>query len=434
MVNRKTKIYTISDPAFLKQQMLYWANRYNICCLLDSNEYVSHYSKLDCILAVDPVSFILPEKNILATLSTYSNQIQDWLFGHISYDLKNEMAGLSSENPDNIGFPVLYFFQPAIVLQLNKNELTISSLTDDPEKIFSAIQNTFCVKEKIQAGNVSENIHFTPRITKENYISTIQKIKTHILRGDCYELNFCQEFYGEKIALNTVNLYQELTNISPNPFACYYKWNDRYLICASPERYMQKKGSRLISQPIKGTLKRDLSNTLHDESLKMSLFTSEKDRSENVMVVDLVRNDLSRICDMGTVQVDELFGIYQFPQVYQMISTVSGNLRSGMDLGDILYASFPMGSMTGAPKLKVMQLIETYEKTKRGLYAGTVGYISPNKDFDFNVVIRSIQYNQSNSYLSYQVGGGITFYSDAEKEYEECMTKAEAIHQVLTKH
>lgn len=434
MVNRKTKVYTISDPTFLKQQMLYWANRYNICCLLDNHQYASQYSKLDCILAVDAVRFILPEKNMLSAISTFTNQTNDWIFGHISYDLKNEIAGLRSENHDGIGFPTVYFFQPAIVLQLNKNELTISSLTDDPENIYSDIYRAVCAKENNTKDASSRHIILQPRIAKEDYLHSIQKIKEHILRGDCYELNYCQEFYGVYAELNTVKLYQQLTTLSPNPFACYYKWNDRYLICASPERYLQKKGDRLISQPIKGTVKRDLIDLQNDEALRKYLFASEKDRSENVMVVDLVRNDLSRVCETGTVKVDELFGIYQFPQVYQMISTVSGKLVSGMNLSDILSASFPMGSMTGAPKLSVLQLIERYEKTKRGLYSGAVGYISPNKDFDFNVVIRSILYNQSNSYLSYQVGGGITFNSDAEKEYEECMLKAEAINQVLSKY
>jgi para-aminobenzoate synthetase component 1 len=169
-----------------------------------------------------------------------------------------------------------------------------------------------------------------------------------------------------------------------------------------------------------------------DERLRNELRNSGKDRSENVMVVDLVRNDLSKVCTEGSVQTDELFGIYSFPQVHQMISTISGQLKPGVSFTDILKASFPMGSMTGAPKRRVMQLIEQYEKTKRGIYSGAVGYIDPQGDFDFNVVIRSILYNATDRYLSYQVGGGITAYSEAEKEYEECLLKAAAISQVLT--
>ena len=150
------------------------------------------------------------------------------------------------------------------------------------------------------------------------------------------------------------------------------------------------------------------------------------------MVVDLVRNDLSRVCKEGTVTVEELFGVYRFPQVHQMISTIKGELRDGMNLADVLKASFPMGSMTGAPKKRVLELIEQFERTKRGLYSGAVGYIDPKGDYDFNVVIRSLLYNASAKYLNYQVGGGITFYSDAEKEYEECLLKATAIRQLLS--
>ena len=160
---------------------------------------------------------------------------------------------------------------------------------------------------------------------------------------------------------------------------------------------------------------------------KEELFHSDKDRSENVMVVDLVRNDLSKVCEEGTVKVDELYGIYSFPQVHQMISTVSGELKKNISFTEIIKATFPMGSMTGAPKKRVMELIEQYEKTKRGIFSGCLGYISPNGDFDFNVVIRSIMYNASSNYLSFQAGSAITFYSDPEKEWEECLLKAEAI-------
>jgi para-aminobenzoate synthetase component 1 len=149
------------------------------------------------------------------------------------------------------------------------------------------------------------------------------------------------------------------------------------------------------------------------------------------MVVDLVRNDLSKVCEEGTVQVDELFGIYSFPQVHQMISTISGKLKNNISFSEIIRATFPMGSMTGAPKRRVMQLIEQYETTKRGIFSGAVGYISPDGDFDFNVVIRSIMYNKSSGYLSFQTGSAITFYSDPQAEWEECLLKAEAMKKVF---
>jgi para-aminobenzoate synthetase component 1 len=231
--------------------------------------------------------------------------------------------------------------------------------------------------------------------------------------------------------VDPLTLYKRLSEASPNPFSCYYRINHSYLLCASPERYITRKGNRLMSQPIKGTSARIKEDAGADDAAKKALYASAKDRSENVMVVDLVRNDLSRICKEGTVQVDELYGIYTYPQVHQMISTISGEQKDGVSFWEILQATFPMGSMTGAPKIRVMELIEQYELSRRGLFSGAVGYMAPNGDFDFNVVIRSIFYNESNSHLSYQVGGGITWYSHPEEEYEECMLKALAIKAVL---
>ncbi|MEK7225056.1 MAG: anthranilate synthase component I family protein, partial [Bacteroidota bacterium] len=274
-------------------------------------------------------------------------------------------------------------------------------------------------------------VNIQSRLSKEEYISIIDKLKRHILRGDCYEINFCQEFFAENTFADPVMLYQQLSAISPNPFSALYKMNDRWLICASPERYLKKQGTRILSQPIKGTSQRVIGDKEKDELSKEELMHSIKDRSENVMVVDLVRNDLSKLCKEGTVVVDELYGIYSFPQVHQMISTVSGELKADISFSEILKATFPMGSMTGAPKKRVMELIEQYEQTRRGIFSGAVGYISPDGDFDFNVVIRSIMYNAATGYLSFQAGSGITWYSDPEKEWEECLMKAAAIKKVL---
>jgi len=300
-------------------------------------------------------------------------------------------------------------------------------LHDKPEKIFDSIR--FCPVENSKRGR--KNINIQSRINKEEYTQIISKLKQHILRGDCYEINFCMEFFAEDAAIDPLNIHEQLTAVSPNPFSCYYKCDDKFLFCASPERYLKKSGTAIISQPIKGTAGRSGDDPNEDDRGKKNLAESSKDKSENVMVVDLVRNDLSKICKEGTVHVEELFGVYTFPQVHQMISTIKGELKEDVNFSDILKATFPMGSMTGAPKKRVMELIEQYEKTKRGIFSGAVGYITPQQDFDFNVVIRSIMYNATKKYLSYQVGSGITFYSDPEKEYEECLLKAKAIEEVL---
>ncbi len=232
--------------------------------------------------------------------------------------------------------------------------------------------------------------------------------------------------------IDPVSIYQNLIQLSPSPFSVLYKLNNKYLICASPERFLQKKGNRLLSQPMKGTAKRALHDEAKDKNLKKELQISPKEQAENVMVVDLVRNDLSKICREGTVIVNELFGIYSYPQVHQMVSTVTGEMQENISFSQIVEAMFPMGSMTGAPKKRVMELIDEYENSKRGIFSGAVGYLHQN-DFDFNVVIRSIMYNSTNQYLSYLVGSGITFYSDPEKEWEECLLKGAAIKKVLTK-
>jgi para-aminobenzoate synthetase component 1 len=425
-VKRITASFFIQKPDVIKQQMLNWVNRFNICSFLDNHQYHSDYQTVECLAAAGAVEIFSAVENVLPQLSQFTQQHTDWLFGHISYDCKNGIEPLQSSHPDHIGFPDIFFFQPETVLQLKETELIISSLTTDPQIIFNEI------KTQPQTPNPKiQTISIRPRVTKHEYMDTLQKLLKHIQRGDCYEINFCQEFFAENVSIDPLSVYAQLTRISPNPFSCFYKLTDKYVLCASPERYLQKKGNRILSQPIKGTFKRNPDSEEADEQMKRQLQESEKDRSENVMVVDLVRNDLSRICKEGTVQVDELFGIYSFPQVHQMISTISGELKEGIDIAAILKATFPMGSMTGAPKKRVMELIEQYEKTKRGIYSGAVGYISPEKNFDFNVVIRSILYNATDRYLAYLVGGGITFYSDPEKEYEECLLKAEAIKKVL---
>ncbi len=427
-MQRQKQSFAITDFQETKKQLLYWANQYGSCSFLDNHQYKSAYNSAECLVGVGAIKTFLPIENHQEALRSFVNETNDWLFGHVSYDYKNVLTpSLYSDSTDNIGFESIYFFQPEIVLILNEDALEIQSLTSDPESIFLDIKSITFQPESINASKFVVQ----PKIGKEQYLTCINKLKQHILRGDCYEINFCQEFFAEDAVINPLSIYTQLTTVSPNPFSCYYKLDDKYLLCASPERYIKKTGNKLISQPIKGTFKRDSADTAHDESLKEQLRSSAKDRAENVMVVDLVRNDFSKICKEATVEVAELFGIYTFPQIHQMISTIVGEVKDGVDFATILEATFPMGSMTGAPKRSVMQLIDLYEQSNRGLYSGAVGYISPDKDFDFNVVIRSILYNSTNKYLSYQVGGGITHYSDALAEYEECLLKAASIRQVL---
>lgn len=408
--------------------MLNWANRFNICCLLDNQRYRLPHHSVECLLAAGATRTISANAGTaLDQLSDFYKQEPDWLFGHLSYDLKNELEPLHSHHFDGIGFPDLFFFVPEIIIRLSTEQISISDKNNNAENIFHEILAMPVPGIETSRGPVNVQ----SRISHDEYIRIIEKLQQHILRGDCYEINFCQEFFAENVVLDPLAVYRSLSKMSPNPFAAFYKLNDKYLLCASPERYLKRTGSTIFSQPIKGTWQRNVADAALDDQNKELLYNSSKDRSENVMIVDLVRNDLSRICEEGTVKVEELFGIYSFPQVHQMISTISGQLRPGINFMDAISATFPMGSMTGAPKRRVMELIEQYEKIRRGIFSGAVGYITPEGDFDFNVVIRSILYNASRQYLSFPAGSGITWYSNAENEYQECLLKAAAIRKVL---
>ncbi|MBP6591283.1 MAG: anthranilate synthase component I family protein [Chitinophagaceae bacterium] len=405
--------------------MLNWANRFSTFCFLDNHQYQLAPHTEECLLAAGVKrEYKAMAGGALDGLQEMINASPSWLFGHLGYDLQLETAGISSSCPDRIGFPDCFFFEPVYLIRLTDNQISISG--PDPVAIWQEIQD-----EPELPAQQEKRTAIKGRYTKETYISVLEQLKKHILRGDCYEINFCQEFYSEDSLLNPISVYRDLSRISPNPFSALYRQDDHWLICASPERFLRKEGRRILSQPIKGTARRNSSNADQDLAGKEALQRSEKDRSENVMVVDLVRNDLSRVCEEGSVKVDELFGVYSFPQVHQMISTVSGQVREDLTFADLIRATFPMGSMTGAPKKRVMELIREYENSRRGIFSGALGYISPAGDFDFNVVIRSIMYNAGSGYLSFQAGSGITWYSDPEKEWEECLLKASAIEAVL---
>ncbi|RZL32337.1 MAG: anthranilate synthase component I family protein, partial [Pedobacter sp.] len=342
--------------------------------------------------------------------------------GLFSYELKAETDDLKTSKTDQLNFPDLFFFVPQYLIAL-KGENVHVVIGD--EEILKNI-------EDFELDNVNPHsaIKIEQKLTKETYVDVINSLQKHIARGDIYEINFCQEFFAENAQINPLVVYQELNRISPTPFSGFFKIFDKYILSATPERFLAKRGNKLISQPIKGTAKRS-KNEFEDNQIKADLQNSVKEQAENVMIVDLVRNDLTKSAVKGSVKVDELFGIYTFPQVHQMISTVSCELNPEVHFIDAIKNAFPMGSMTGAPKIKAMQLIDEYESGKRGAYSGSFGCISPNGDFDFNVVIRSILYNETTKYLSFQVGGAITYVANAEQEYEECLLKASAIMKVL---
>lgn len=407
--------------------MLNWANQFNICCFMDNHGYDASLHSYECLVAVGAWRFIRQDAGAaLLSLSSFLQEEKDWVFGHLGFGLKAETMNSFSALPDPIGFPDLYFFVPEHLLLVTPDKLKISSYSMDADELMGQIASI------INPPSVVSSVpFFAPAMTAAAYKKSIEQLQAHIHRGDCYEINFCQEFRSEQAVIDPLQVFQELVAVSPNPFSVYYKWNERYLLCASPERFFRLEGNTLWSQPIKGTSPRYPQDPVLDRASAALLATSQKERAENVMVVDLVRNDLSKVCVPGTVVVDELFGVHSFPQVHQLVSTIRGELEEERTVVDIIQACFPMGSMTGAPKKKVLDLIERYEQIQRGLFSGAVGYIQPSGDADFNVVIRSLLYNADQQYLSCQVGSGITWYADAEQEYDECLLKAAAIRKAL---
>lgn len=379
-------------------------------------------------LATGKINDLVTNEEGFVSLKTLWEEQKDWLFGYFSYDLKNGIEDLRSANFDGLKFPDMHFFQPAVVLVFHngKIEAHFDEKHSSEAEVDQIIRSLTAPSKPLQETTAK----LRPRITKEDYLRTVKQLQQHIQAGDVYEVNFCQEFFAEDAVIDPFSVYQKLNAISPTPFSCFYRNKDHYLMCASPERFLQKQGNRLISQPIKGTAPRHTDPAL-DEQIKQELLTSAKEQRENVMIVDLVRNDLSRSAGKESVKVEELFGVYSFPQVHQLISTISCELRDNIHFIDAIKSAFPMGSMTGAPKISAMKLIEKYESMKRGLFSGAVGYITPGGDFDFNVVIRSLLYNTAEKYLSCSVGGAITAKSVPEKEHEECLLKAKAAFEAL---
>lgn len=408
-----------------KQKAMQWADGFDYCCVLDSNSYDDPYGKYDFIVAAGARKLLQsPASSAFSDLQHIYTCNQTWMFGIFGYDLKNGIEALHSENYDGLQFPELCFFIPEQLiiseggqLRVEYGDRTLLNYIDELE--IAPVEPTS-----------AEAIIIKPRINKQTYLEKVRLLKRHIARGDIYEVTFCQEFYAEDVILNPAATYLRLNENSPTPFSAYLKLRNKYLLCASPERFLKKTGNKLISQPIKGTAKRS-KNDNEDALIKEKLKSDLKEQTENVMIVDLVRNDLTKSAVPGTVKVEEQFGVYSFAQVHQMISTISCKLNPETNLIEAIKNTFPMGSMTGAPKLRAMQLIEAQETSKRGAYSGALGYFTPAGDCDLNVVIRSILYAQDKNYLSFQVGGAITAGSTAEKEYEECMLKASAIMETI---
>lgn len=429
---RTSLTLTINNPKEFKAQLQQWAQQFREVAYLDSNDYGQKYTAYDAVLAADALTSIKTDyKDAFEELNVYQQTTRDWLFGYLAYDLKNDTEDLSSNNFDGLQFPDLFFFQPKKIFLLKGDQLEMQYLAMCDDEMEGDLESIINYELRIDpaTGN-RQPITIEQRISKENYLEKVGDMLAHIHRGDIYEANFCMEFFAQDAEIDPREIYNKLNVISEPPFAVFFKNYRHYLLSASPERYLRKEGEKIISQPIKGTAKRSV-DVDEDNAIVQELAANEKERSENIMIVDLVRNDLSRTAAKGSVVVEELCGAYSFKQVHHLISTVVSTLKDSYTPVDAIRTTFPMGSMTGAPKISAMQIIERLEETRRGLYSGAVGYFTPQGDFDFNVVIRSILYNEENRYVSFSVGSAITAKANPEMEYEECLLKARAMRSVL---
>jgi para-aminobenzoate synthetase component 1 len=401
-----------------KKQILAYISSYNNAVFFDNNAHTKHpYHAVECLAACS---------NTIEY--TALDKIEKGVFyiSHINYNHKNETLQLSSQHADNHSFAASSCWRPTVVFKWNNKSWDITS------DVALELETIFNQQQTIVAENIAKaNIDWHLSETESEYLNTIGAIKNHIVEGDVYELNYCIQQSCTLDALDPLATFEALTQNLKAPFSVYYKLNEKVVLSASPERFLTLQNGTLASQPIKGTARRMSDDSDADMYQKLNLSSSVKERAEHLMIVDLMRNDLSRCSQVGTVRVDELMELYSFATVHQLISTVSGKVLPELSLNDIVNLTFPMGSMTGAPKKMACQLIDEYERTNRGIYSGSIGYCTAAGDFDYNVVIRSMVYNTKTGLLSLHTGSAITHLSDAQQEWDECMLKAEAIKKCV---
>ena len=422
-MKRFSKSYSLKNKDLFVKKIVNFSSGQSHFTLLNSNDSFDDY---ELIIAYGAESFLQSSKNSLKKIDKYIDKVNDWIFGYLSYDLKNEIENLTDLNKDVFNLPNLYFYQPKVIWLIKEEKAEIYSLdkrnlNEDWDHINSIDYKDFTEKSSVD---------LITRTSKEEYVRKIKNIKQRILQGDCYEMNYCFDMYSKNKTINPYETYIKLNDYTRSPMSTFFKLNQLYLLSSSPERFIKRINRKIISQPIKGTAKRGL-DSKEDEKIKYTLLSSPKELSENHMIVDLVRNDLSRVAEKGSVKVKNLNKLNTFKRVHQLISTVEAEIAVKTKFSKIITGMFPMGSMTGAPKIESMNIIDEYESTKRGLYSGSIGYIKPNKDFDFNVVIRSIIYDKLLKEINVSVGSAITFKSDPESEFEECLLKAEPMIKSL---
>jgi para-aminobenzoate synthetase component 1 len=424
MIRRNISYFHIEDASSFYLKLLGWLNNRSIFSLFQGNGFRPLYGSFDTFAAADVIDSITQfEEDPFDAMKSFHDKHKDWMIGRLSYDLKNYVEKLYSRNTDRLESVEMAFFIPQTLVFLAKNKVRIETV-NDPEIILKEIQ------ESSYSISSSVAIEMQQDTTREKYIEHVKLIKDHIKNGDFYELNYCIEFYSNVNKIDPASLYYNLNRISPMPFSVFQGFNGDYILSASPERFLKMSGNQIIAQPIKGTIRKDPDPNL-DKILVEQLQNSEKEIAENMMIMDLMRNDLAKSAIPGTVKVPELFKIYSFNHLHQMITTITAEKKAEIHFTDVIRNAFPMGSMTGAPKIEAMEMIEKFENSRRGNFSGAAGYVKPNGDFDFNVLIRSFFYNAPRNMLKWNAGSAITYDAVPEDEYNECMLKASTLMQAL---
>jgi len=366
--------------------------------------------------------------------------------GYFSYDLCHFIERLPSTAVDDLKLPECYFGFYDLVLAFDNLQGRVYIIATgfpelrETERIERATKRLNEVKDKLAdtpssgtratltpLSTSTEQVTFKGGFAHKEYVDAVDKARKYIIAGDIFEVNLSQRFEAE-LSITPYDLYRRLRQINPAPFACYLGFDEVSVVSASPERFLRLQGDKVETRPIKGTRPRGKTPE-EDEALASELLNSLKDRAENIMIVDLERNDLGRVCRFGTVKVTELAILEVFPTVFHLTSTVVGRLREGKNGIDLLKATFPGGSITGAPKVRAMEIIDELEPTKRSVYTGSIGYLSFNGDLDLNIVIRTFLVKGRKAY--FQVGGAVTHDSDPEAEYRETLDKARALMDAL---
>ena len=386
----------------------------------------------------NPLDSFREELNKYKTVNNTHLPFVGGAVGYLSYDIGNYIEKLPRTAIDDMNVYDLYFgfYDHVIVIDHLEEKTYIATPDIDIEKeklimerlelkILEADKNgvdSICYEEK-----EVEPIKLKSNFTKKEFEKSVQKVKDYIRSGDIYQANLTQRFSG-KTTLSSYELYRDLRRISPAPFGAYLNFDDFNILSNSPERFIKCIDRQIETRPIKGTRPRGRTDE-EDLRLQEELINSEKDRAELLMIVDLERNDIGRISKIGSVKVPELFVIEPYANVNHLVSTVVGTLKDGKDAVDVIKATFPGGSITGAPKIRSMEIIDELEPTQRNVYTGSIGYIGFNGDMDLNIAIRTIVKKEDEVY--FQVGGGMTWGSNPKDEYQETLDKAKSIMRAL---